>query len=56
MHEGITGSQADPFLEPGHDFVFLARFDGMRPAHDEEKPVAVLTIVGYYKPNALLVE
>ena len=48
--------QADPFLEPGKDFVFLARFDGMRAAAEQEKPIAVLTIVGYYKPNALLLE
>lgn len=48
--------QADPFLEPGKDFVFLARFDGVRAAAEEEAPLAVLTILGYYKPNALVVE
>lgn len=49
--------QADPFLEPQKDFLFLTRFDGMRAAPvTEDNPVAVLTIINYYKPNALVVE
>ncbi len=47
--------QADPFLEPEKDFVFLARFDGVSPGRDEQ-PVALLTVAGYYQPNALLLQ
>jgi hypothetical protein len=47
--------QADPFLEPDKDFVFLGRFDGVRPGEDD-KPVAVLTIAGYFQPNALMIQ
>ena len=48
-------AQADPFLEPDKDFVFIARFDGVRPGEDEQ-PVAVLSIAGYFQPNALLIQ
>jgi hypothetical protein len=48
-------AQADPFLEPDKDFIFLGRFDGMKPG-DDEKPVAVLSIAGYFSPNALLIQ
>ena len=48
-------AQADPFLEPDKDFVFLGRFDGVKPG-DDEKPVAVLFISGYIPPNALLIQ
>ena len=47
--------QADPFLEPDKDFLFLARFDGVSPAQ-EEQPVAMLTLAGYFQPNALLLQ
>jgi hypothetical protein len=53
--------QADPFLEPGKDFVVLARFDGIRITsggddEDEDAPkLPVLTIVGYYAPHPLVV-
>src|SRR5438552_14647745 len=47
--------QADPFLEPDKDFLFLGRFDGVRPGENEQ-PVAVLSIAGYYQPNALLIQ
>ena len=47
--------QADPFLEPEKDFVFLARFDGVSPGRDEE-PVAMLTVARYFQPNALLLQ
>jgi len=47
--------QADPFLEPDKDFVFIGRFDGVRPG-DDGQPVAVLSIAGYYQPNALLIQ
>ena len=50
-------AQADPFLEPEKDFLFLARFDGVNPARDpDQQAVAVLSIAGYYQPNALLVQ
>jgi hypothetical protein len=49
--------QADPFLEPGKEFIFLARFDGVKPSSDADaKPVAVMNISAYYKPNALLIQ
>ena len=48
-------AEADPFLEPDKDFVFIGRFDGVRPGEDE-RPVAVLSISGYFPPNALLVQ
>ncbi len=47
--------QADPFLEPEKDFLFLARFDGVNPGQDQE-PVAMLSIAGYFQPNALLIQ
>ena len=47
--------QADPFLEPEKDFLFLARFDGVNPGQDQE-PVAMLSIAGYFHPNALLIQ
>ncbi len=59
----ITGRQAlgripqpDPFLEPGKDFIFLARFDGMRAGSEEESTMAVVTLVTYFAPSALLME
>lgn len=48
-------AQPDPFLEPDKDFIFLARFDGVRPGEDDA-PVALLSIAGYYRPNALLIQ
>jgi hypothetical protein len=48
-------SQADPFLEPNKDFIFLARFDGVR-SNSEGDEVAVLSIASYFPPNALLIE
>jgi hypothetical protein len=49
--------EADPFLEPGQEFIFLARFDGVRPSNESDnKPVAVMNISGYFKPNALLIQ
>ena len=47
--------QADPFLEPEKDFLFLARFDGVNPGQDQQ-PVAMLSIAGYFQPNALLIQ
>jgi hypothetical protein len=47
--------QADPFLEPDKDFIFFARFDGVRPGEDGQ-PLAVLSIAGYYQPSALLIQ
>src|SRR6266446_862864 len=47
--------QADPFLEPEKDFLFLARFDGVNPGQDQN-PVAMLSIAGYFQPNALLIQ
>ena len=47
--------QADPFLEPEKDFIFIARFDGVKPGEDD-KPIALLSIAGYYPPNALLIQ
>jgi len=46
---------ADPFLEPEKDFLFLARFDGVNPGQDQQ-PIAMLSIAGYFQPNALLIQ
>jgi len=55
--DGVSaGRHADPFLEPEKDFLFLARFDGVNDARDQEQPVALLSIAGYFQPNALLVQ
>ena len=48
-------AQADPFLEPEKDFVFLCRFEGTSPGRDQQ-PVALLSIAGYFQPNALLLQ
>ena len=48
-------AQADPFLEPDKDFVFIGRFDGVKPGVDDQ-PVAVLSIAGYFPPNALMIQ
>jgi hypothetical protein len=48
-------AQADPFLEPEKDFLFLARFDGVNSGQDQQ-PVAMLSIAGYFQPNALLIQ
>ena len=49
-------ARADPFLEPEKDFLFLARFDGVNPSRDQEQPVALLSIAGYFQPSALLIQ
>lgn len=58
----VTGRQAlgrlaqpDPFLEPGREFVFLARFDGVRTA-DDDSTLGLLTVVNYFEPAPLLVQ
>jgi hypothetical protein len=49
--------EADPFLEPNKEFVFVARFDGVRPGNaPDTAPMAALTILTYYPPGALLLE
>ncbi len=48
-------AQPDPFLEPDKDFVFLARFDGVSQGRGDA-PLAMLSIAGYFQPNALLVQ
>jgi uncharacterized membrane protein YgcG len=48
--------EADPFLEPNKEFVFVARFDGAKPGSEPNSVMASLTILAYYLPNALLLE
>jgi hypothetical protein len=48
--------EADPFLEPNKEFVFVARFDGDRPGSEPNSVMAQLTIQTYYLPGALLLE
>src|SRR3954469_12861799 len=48
--------EADPFLEPENQFVFVARFDGARQSNEGDQKVAVLNILGYYRPAALVVQ
>jgi hypothetical protein len=55
-------SAADPFFEPGRQFVVLARFDGVREVPGEEEDekevvkLPVLSIVTYVEPSANVVE
>ena len=53
---GVLGRmpESDPFLQPGKDFVFLARFDGL--TKDEARSLAVVTILKYYSPSALMLQ
>ena len=48
--------EADPFLEPNKEFVFVARFDGAKPGSEPNSVMASLTILAYYLPSALLLE
>jgi hypothetical protein len=49
--------EADPFLEPNKEFIFVTRFDGIRPGNaPNTAPMAALTILTYYAPGALLLE
>ena len=55
-------TKADPFFEPGRQFVVLGRFDGVRdvPGDEEEEREAqkmpVLSVVTYVEPAAAIVE
>ncbi len=54
-------SKVDPFLEPGRQFLVLARFDGMREVPGEEegedaRTLPVLSVIGYVEPSANIVE
>jgi hypothetical protein len=46
--------EADPFLQTQRDFLFLARFDGV--AKEEARTVAVVTLIKYFAPKAMLVQ
>jgi len=48
--------EADPFLEPNKEFVFVARFEGARPGNPPNGTMAALSIVTYFSPGALLLE
>lgn len=48
--------KADPFLEPEKDFIFIGRFDGMRPGNEDEKSMALVTVGAYFQPNALMLQ
>jgi hypothetical protein len=47
--------EADPFIEPGKDFIFYGRFDGIRPG-TEAQPVAMVTVGGYFRPSDLMLQ
>jgi hypothetical protein len=47
--------EADPFLEPDREFVFAAKFNGARTSNEEQK-LAILDILGYYRPAALVLQ
>jgi hypothetical protein len=53
-------AQADPFFEPGRQFVVLARFDGVREEEGEQLDqvtrLALVSIVAYYEPSPSIVE
>jgi hypothetical protein len=48
--------EADPFLEPNKEFVFVTRFDGAKPGNEPNSQLAQLTIITYFLPGALLLE
>lgn len=52
--------KADPFFEPGRQFVVLGRFDGIREEEGEELDsvtrLAVVSVIAYFEPNASIVE
>jgi hypothetical protein len=48
--------EADPFLEPDKEFVFVGRFDGAKAASEDQQKIAVLNVLGYYPPAALVVQ
>lgn len=46
---------ADPFLEPGQEFLVLARFDGLEPPDEpRDPPVARVTLISYERPAGLV--
>jgi hypothetical protein len=52
--------EVDPFLEPGKEFIVLARFDGVRTtassaSDDDPEVVPVLTLITYHPPGPLVV-
>jgi hypothetical protein len=47
--------EADPFLEPDKEFVFVGRFDGAKASNEDQK-VGLLNVFGYYRPAALVVQ
>jgi hypothetical protein len=47
--------EVDPFIEPGKDFIFFGRFDGLRPGSNS-MPVAMVTLAGYFRPNDLMLQ
>ena len=49
-------AKADPFLEPGKEFVFLGRFDGLRQGPEGEEPTPLITVVSYFAPSPLVIE
>jgi hypothetical protein len=53
-------AEADPFFEPGRQFVVLARFDGVRDEEGEDVDTptqfAMVSIVSYYEPSPNVVE
>jgi hypothetical protein len=52
--------EADPFLQPGKEFIVLARFDGVRTtassaADDDPEMVPVLTLITFHPPGPLVI-
>jgi hypothetical protein len=47
--------QADPFMQPQREFVFLAKYEGNRP-DDSGQQIAILTVLSYDAPTAYMVE
>ncbi|MGC4121341.1 MAG: hypothetical protein QM765_43545 [Myxococcales bacterium] len=51
--------KTDPFLAPGREFVVLARFEGVRDSgivEGDEGKIAILSLVSYFQPSALIIE
>jgi hypothetical protein len=50
----------DPFFEPGRQFIVLGRFEGVRQlateSEDATSTVAVMSVVAYFEPAAMMLE
>jgi len=56
----VSMPEPNPFLEPGKEFIVLARFDGVRTtsssaSDDDPEVVPVLTLISFHPPSPLVI-